>query len=101
MPRGVVLRSLGVNFLPLKVDFWLQGLDLSLPKYVLSLWKWILIFRSQFGHNESILGSERETRKSAFDIIHFAKKLTFAGLKKYSIVQERFEKKSTLWGGRG
>ena len=51
------------------------------------------------GIYESILGSERETRKSAFDIIHFAKKLTFAGLKKYSIVQERFEKKSTLWGG--
>ena len=50
MPRGVVLRSLGVNFLPLKVDFWLQGLDFSLPKYVLSLWKWILIFRSRFGH---------------------------------------------------
>ena len=50
------------------------------------------------GIYESILGSERETRKSAFDIIHFAKKLTFAGLKKYSIVQERFEKKSTLWG---
>ena len=53
------------------------------------------------GIYESILGSERETRKSAFDIIHFAKKLTFAGLKKYSIVQERFEKKSTLWGGEG
>ena len=53
------------------------------------------------GIYESILGSERETRKSAFDIIHFAKKLTFAGLKKYSIVQERFEKKSTLWGGGG
>ena len=99
VPGSVVLRSLGVNFLPLKVDFWLLGLDFSHSEYVLSLWKGILIFGSRFWEYMGRIWPVREkSRKSAWSYRLIEKKSTFGELKKYSILQARFEKKLTLGG---
>ena len=101
VPRAVVLGSLGVNFLPLKVDFWLQGLDFSLPKYVLSLWKWILIFRSRFGHIWVDSGLWERNSKKCFWYYTFCEKIDFCRLEKILDSTGAFWEKIDFMGGGG
>ena len=73
--RGVVLRFLGANFLPLKVDFLPLRLDFSLSEYVLSPWKWILIFGGRFwAYKRRFWVWEKKSRKSAWYHRHILRK---------------------------
>ena len=49
---------MGVEFSPLRVEFWLLGLYLGLSKYILSLWESFDFWELILGLNELILGVE-------------------------------------------
>ena len=57
---GLILGPyVGVEFSPLRVEFWLLGLNLGFSEYLLSLWESIFDFwKSILGLHELILGFE-------------------------------------------
>ena len=44
MHRAVDFRSLGVEFLPLRIEYWLLGLNSGFLEYILILWQSIFDF---------------------------------------------------------